>query len=342
MNFGTPDKNLATKEPDLATNEPQADAPQVDAQADAYDLSDYIAQSREKASTGSKQKLEANDFNDEELLASEGHDNFSDDFDEAPEVEELPQEPVELSDEWLEIFAWAGVELTDEIMPRVLQYLHADSNPDKFKLQPSRRDRLKLAWLAFLRKVLPAWSDQQGLFAVIIMLYIEHIVVGVWKLFGRIMSGAFKWPDFWPFSRFNKKDELDQEQPPAPANEPPPFESHPVTTNGQPEILSKPIEPAPSEAILLAESAEKLSQPVQEVKSNEIIEAPLPEALPNGQFQDALDKIPFDREKGMPVRDWQKTHPVTEAVYKAAAKSFRSQKSFQAWLHETGFYKNRK
>ncbi len=66
-----------------------------------------------------------------------------------------------------------GVELTDKVMPRVLEYLHAEDSPERFKLEPSRRDKLKIAWLAFLRRVLPNWSDQQGLIAVIIMVSIS-------------------------------------------------------------------------------------------------------------------------------------------------------------------------
>lgn len=326
---------------------------------DAYDMADYIAQSREGASTGARQKLEANDFVDEELLGEAGY-SANGDYIET-DAEEIPAEPAqtEISEEWLEIFAWAGVELTDEAMPRLLQYLHAEDDYNRFKLVPTRRDKLKLAWIAFLRKVLPALDDKQGLLAVIIMLYIENIVVGVWKVFGRVMSGTFTWPTFWPFTRLNKKKEeapepVYQEQP-APA---------PEFTADELALMDEEAQPAPSAAkeTPTAKPQKVLQLPVAEIaKLNEtlkpetvlvpkpepvekaqIILAPVPSKMPGGtQIQDPINGMPFDKDAGMPKEDWEKTAHMQTTVYRCPKHTFRTQATFQKWLWANDFYKYR-
>lgn len=361
--FGQPDPpTVEVEETEVSAQKepkPAAKAPTTSAPSDAYDLTEFIAQPREGASTGERQKLEANEFNDESLLQEAGYTADGD----APEVEnsevEVDGEPIEISDEWLEIFAWAGVELTDEAMPRLLQYLHAEDDHQRFKLPPNRRDKLKMAWVAFLRKVLPAWDDKQGLMAVIVMMYIENIVVGVWKTFGRVMSGTFEWPGFWPFTLFDKKDKEEEpvEETPSPSPAP-----QPQPTPEQMAFTAEPIVPAPSvvkaepKPPLQFQLPEKAEQP--KVEEPETVEpakptvhlAPVPTKMPGNQLQDPINGMPFDKGTGVPAvkkyptEPWEKTHSKadgTRHTYRVPADTFRTQKSMQAWLHAEGFYKNR-
>lgn len=357
MSFGKPDSrekkaNQEQKEPEIAENNAVESAnDNAQSKNGAFDMMDYVAESRESASTGRRKKLEANTFNDEALLEEEGYtksDNSKDFFEPEYEEEEEEGEDVEISEEWLDIFAWAGVELTDEMMPRMLQYLHAENDPTRFKLEPSRRDKLKIAWLAFLRRVLPNWSDQQGLIAVIIMLYIENIVVGVWKLFMRIMSGTFTMPDIWPFNRFNrtKIQEFTAAEEDDFEYEPPRTENEPMVypENGQPDIVTEVVEVAKEDAAKMSKSAEGLEKKNKKStveKTSEIIIAPEPHDLGEGKVQDAIDQIPYTKERGSPRKNWEKPHPETGKIYKVAKGNFRTQKTLQKWLWAEGFYSNR-
>jgi hypothetical protein len=336
--------------PETPTNMPKGDAGGLD----AYDMADYISQTREGASTGARQKLEAGDFVDEELLSEAGYSDTGEFT--TTETAEVIEEPAttEISEEWLEIFAWAGVELTDEAMPRLLQYLHAEDDYNRFKLVPTRRDKLKLAWIAFLRKVLPAMDDKQGLLAVIIMLYIENIVVGVWKVFGRVMSGTFTWPTFWPFTRFNKKKEkapepVYQEQPaPAPeftADELALMDEEaapaPIAAKEGPKAKPQVVrELPPAQMQVVKETApEPKPEPVEKAL---VILAPVPSKMPGGtQIQDPIDDMPFEKENGMPKEDWEKTAHMQTTVYRCPKHTFRTQATFQKWLWANDFYKYR-
>lgn len=345
-----PEVEVSAQEvPETPTKTPPSNAGGID----AFDMADYIAQPREGASTGARQKLEANEFVDEELLGEAGY-SADGEFTETETVE-TTEEPAqtEISEEWLEIFAWAGVELTDEAMPRLLQYLHAENDHTRFKLPPTRRDKLKLAWIAFLRKVLPAMDDKQGLLAVIVMLYIENLVVGVWKLFGRVMAGTFQWPQFWPFNRFNKKKEVEpepvnQEQPaPQPQysadelalmdeQEQPAPSAAKETPTAQPQKVAQL--PAPQMQVVKEQAPEPTPQP----QKAEVILAPVPTELPNStQVQDPIDGMPFDKYTGMPKEDWEKTAHMQTTVYRCPKNTFRTQATFQKWLWANDFYKYR-
>jgi hypothetical protein len=356
--FSQPDRLGAAKETEVQAQDVQETKvktpPTYADGVDAYDMADYIAQSREGASTGQRQKLEANAFVDEELLGEAGY-SASGEYVETETVEtsEVPAQ-TEISEEWLEIFAWAGVELTDEAMPRLLQYLHAEDDYTRFKLPPNRRDKLKLAWIAFLRKVLPAMDDKQGLLAVIIMLYIENIVVGVYKLFGRVITGTFAWPKFWPFTNFGKK------KVPAPtpsfANQPQAPAPEPEYTADELALMDEPHQPAPS-AAKETPSTKPAFEPVhvpaaqlQVVKAEpkelpavtpavEVIQAPVPTPmLGSSQVQDPIDSKPFDKKDGMPKEDWERTAPNQTTVYRTPKHTFRTQSTFQKWLWRDGFY----
>jgi hypothetical protein len=371
--FGLPDppEQEAAETPVSEQKEGKSaqNAPTTNAPNDAYDLTEFIAQKREGASTGARQKLEANEFNDETLLNEAGYGaNGEAPGVETPEVEELETEPIEISDEWLEIFAWAGVELTDEAMPRLLQYLHAEDDYNRFKLPPNRRDKLKMAWIAFLRKVLPAWDDKQGLIAVIIMMYIENLVVGFWKAFGRVMSGTFQWPNFWPFNRFNKKKETDQETEPEQQDRPPSPEPQPPVSKDVEALQPEPMELAPTMAVVKDQPKAPLKFDLPERKTEQkAIEAPKqqtpepksetethlapePQTMPGDQKQDPIDNMPFEVGTGVPAvskyakEPWTRTHTKADGkrcTYTIKADTFRTQKTMQSWLHRTGFYKNR-
>jgi len=362
MEFGKPD--AAKKDDVQVQNEPKL--PENNAKDNAlvnpvsdehYDMLGYVADKRESASTGARQKLEANDFNDEAILESEGYtrdensENFI--FEEEDENED-EGEGVELSEEWLDIFAWAGVELTDEVLPRILEYLHAEDSPERFKLEPSRRDKLKIAWLAFLRRVLPNWSDQQGLIAVIIMLYIENLVVGVWKTFMRIMSGTFTLPNVFPFNRFGNTNRQQQQE--EVIDEPTIDDFYSdgynedlnevFTKNGQPTVVSDVVEPNEQQKKMLKEVAQKKSEKktsaIVDVESEvSEVTAPAPQDLGNGKGQDAIDQVPYTISRGYPKKEWVKTHPTTGVVYRIAKGNFRTQKTMQKWLWSSGFYSNR-
>ena len=341
--------------------EPKAEKPVVQAQqehkttenmptghaggVDAFDMADYIAQPREGASTGARKKLEANEFVDAELLGEAG---YSDDGEyTATETVEAPAQ-TEISEEWLEIFAWAGVELTDEAMPRLLKYLHAEDDHTRFKLPPTRRDKLKIAWMAFLRKVLPAMDDKQGLLAVIIMLYIENIVVGIWKVFGRVMAGTFQWPKFWPFTMFSKKTE----QPPQ-FTQQAPQRPQPQYSAAEMALMDEAYEPAPSAAKATQDQPQPQPAKMQVVKAAEptpeqpapkaeVVLAPVPPPIPGSKdLQDPIDGVPFAKEDGMPSIDWERTAPNQTTIYRVPAKTFRTQATFQKWLWNSGFYKER-
>lgn len=363
MEFGKPD---AAKKDDVQVQNEQK-LPENNAIDNAtanpisdeyYDMLDYVSDKRESASTGDRQKLEANDFNDEAILESEGYtrEDNSESFVFAEEYDDENEgEGVELSEEWLDIFAWAGVELTDEVMPRILEYLHAEDSPERFKLEPSRKDKLKIAWLAFLRRVLPNWSDQQGLVAVIIMLYIENLVVGVWKTFMRIMSGTFTLPNVFPFNRFGNTNR--QQQQDEVIDEPTIDDfysdgysedlSEVFTQNGQPKIVSDVVTPNKQQQKALADiekkNFEKKTSAIVDVESEvtEVI-APAPQDLGNGKGQDGIDQVPYTIERGYPKKEWVKTHPTTGVVYRISKGNFRTQKTMQKWLWSSGFYSNRK
>lgn len=350
----------AQKEAETPINTPQPHADGID----AFDMADYIAQPREGASTGTRKKLEANEFVDEDLLQEADYSDTGEA--ESVTAETIATEQTEISEEWLEIFAWAGVELTDEAMPRLLQYLHAENDHTRFKLPPTRRDKLKLAWIAFLSKVLPAMDDKQGLLAVIVMLYIENLVVGVWKLAGRIMAGTFQWPQFWPFTRFGKKKEAKEEAAPSFTNQPQEPAPPPQPSADEVALMDEEIQPAPSivkqdqehrarfeqkpEPKTLQLPAEEVAKvklepqtvlvPVTEQKP-EVILAPVPTDIGNGMVQDPIDSAPFAKEDGMPKKDWEKQAKGQSVIYRVPAKTFRTQKTFQNWLWKNGFYNNR-
>lgn len=343
----------AQKEAETPINTPQPHADGID----AFDMADYIAQPREGASTGTRKKLEANEFVDEDLLTEADYSEKGEP--ESVTTETIEQAQTEISEEWLEIFAWAGVELTDEAMPRLLQYLHAENDHTRFKLPPNRRDKLKLAWIAFLRKVLPAMDDKKGLLAVIVMLYIENLVVGVWKLAGRIMAGTFQWPQFWPFTRFGKKKEAKEEAAPSFTTQPQEPAPPPQPSADEAALMDEEITPAPSivkqdqehrarfeqntepKIIQLPAPKPEPKQEPEKPASNEVILAPVPTDIGNGMVQDPIDSAPFAKEDGMPKKDWEKQAKGQSVIYRVPAKTFRTQKTFQNWLWSNGFYTNR-
>jgi hypothetical protein len=339
--FGTPDAPgeefgdvQEQNTPKQEQKQPESTASKPQANADAYDLSDYINQSREGASTGQRQKLEANEFNDEELLNEAGYSANGEPEVIDTEAEEISEEETqtEISEEWLDIFAWAGVELTDEAMPILLSYLHADDNKDRFKLPPERRDKLKLAWIAFLRKVLPPLDDKGGLLLVIIMLYIENLVVGVWKLVARIMNGTFTWPNFWIFRRFNKKAATKQEPQPQQAQPQP---------QPAPQQTSADVQALTPEVVTPAPAITQQQEPAKPAFEPTDIYLPEAKAIEGskGMFQDVLDGSPFEGKKGQPKKDKVTVSTKNKNRYHVKAKSFKNQSSYQKYLHKIGFYK---
>ena len=363
LEFGKPDK--ATKEkpaeevqaqntPNEAENVHSAAAseaqPKASTGADAYDITDFITQKREGASTGERQKLEANEFNDEDLLNEAGYSEDGEPPITETTAEEIEEDqPTEISEEWLEIFAWAGVELTDEAMPLLLAYLHAEDSHQRFKLPPERKDKLRMAWIAFLRKVLPPMDDKQGLLLVIIMLYIENLILGIWKTAGRIMQGTFQWPNVWPFKRFNKKTEIEPEEftAPSPAPQPQPISADEAAL--QPEQM----QPAPSARAnhepmkfdlpkrkqLPTAEPQQQQQPEPTEKPQEPVSAPLPIEVNHTARQDPIDNSLFEKGKGHPKQDKKLQSSKNGRWYQIKADTFKGQKTFQAWMHAVGYYK---
>lgn len=346
--FGMPDapaeENGTTPEqntPKPEQKEPKATASKPNTDALAYDLSDYINQSREKASTGQRQKLEANEFNDESLLNEAGYSSDGEPeaiVEEAEEVE-TEEQPTEISEEWLEIFAWAGVEVTDEAMPILLAYLHAESDKTRFKLKPDRRDKLKLAWIAFLRRVLPPLDDKGGLLLVIIMLYIENLVVGIWKTIMRVMNGTFTWPNFWIFKRWNKPTAPKPEPAPSPSPQP-----QPQPTNADVEALApNVVAPAPTvkagEAPIMQNVIEAQPKQLEAPKEPLNIYGPEPIDLDNGKRQDPFSDEIFDKKKGQPTREKVMKSKRNGRLYHIKARTFKNQSSYQRWLRENNYYK---
>lgn len=348
LEFGLPDDPKTAEAPEVsAQKEPKtaSNAPTGGASADAFDLTAYITQSREKASTGERVNLEPDEFTDEDLLSEAGY-NEDGEFEGIEEVEseEVPNEPIEISEEWLDIFAMAGVELTDEAVPQVLKWMHAEDDHTRFKLPPTRRDRLQIAWKIFLRKVLPAWDDKEGLLAVIVLLYIENIITGVWKMFGRVMSGTFTWPDFWPFNRFNKKKESKEAAPepaPAPATPPPPV-SRDISS-----LEEETVQPAPSivrEETLNFELPKRAEAPPQKAlppapEPPKDVHAPKPIEAPGNKLQDATNHKLFERGKGYPRKDKMIKSKKNGRVYHMPKDSFCNNSSMLKWMHASGMYK---
>lgn len=348
VEFGQPDKpeteQPQVQEPTIEPKtEPQGTAPNASTDALAYDLSDFITQPRQGASTGERQKLEANQFNDEDLLNEAGYTKDGEPPVIDTEAEELEEDqPTEISEEWLEIFAWAGVELTDEAMPLLLAYLHAEDDHQRFKLPPERRDKLRMAWIAFLRKVLPPIDDKGGLLIVIIMLYIENLVLGVWKTIDRVMAGTFTWPNVWPFKRFNKKAETVEEEetaPPSPAPQPP-------ISADEAALRPEPMQPAPtvrSEAKPLAfdlpkKKAEEAPKELPPAPAPEI-HAPEPIQVSADKMQDPISQELFTKGTGHPKQDKFLESKKNGKHYRIKADTFKGQPTFQKWMHKSGYYK---
>lgn len=361
LDFGQPDEATHNETSEVSAQKapkPEQKAPKGTASSgasnDAYDLSSYITQSREKASTGERQELQPDEFTDEDLLSEAGYNEegkYTGTPIEEVEAEEVDTEPLEISDEWLDIFAWAGVELTDEAVPQMLKWLHAEDDHHRFKLPPTRRDKLQIAWKVFLRKVLPAWDEKEGLLAIIFMLYIENIVTGVWKAFGRVMSGTFTWPQVWPFTIFSKKKEVE----PEPEETPSPFQPQPQPVSADVENLADQApQPAPSvvkqEKTLAFDLPKKQAEPApapkKEAQVIELPPAPDPEIKgpqpieqPGGKRQDPMTHNVFKKEDGQPKKPWFRESKKNGKQYRVQPFTFENNSSFQKWLHGIGFYK---
>jgi hypothetical protein len=159
------------------------------------------------------------------------------------------------------------------------------------------------------------------------------------------MSGTFTWPDVWPFSRFNKSDEVEHEQeemPPSPQPQPP--------TIDEQALRKEPMQPAPS--VRRSETmdfdlpqnkakraAKELPQTTEQPAPAAEIKAPDPITVSDDKMQDPISQELFDKGKGHPKKDKLMESSKNGKHYRIKADTFKGQPTFQKWLHANGYYR---
>ena len=118
-------------------------------------------------------------------------------------------------------------------------------------------------------------------------------------------------------------------------------------------LMDEAYEPAPSAAKATQDQPQPQPAKMQVVKAAEptpeqpapkpeVVLAPVPPPIPGSKdLQDPIDGVPFAKEDGMPSIDWERTAPNQTTIYRVPAKTFRTQATFQKWLWNSGFYKER-
>lgn len=119
--------------------------------------------------------------------------------DTEPDGTDTEQEDFAIDDEAAEFAADLAVNANQEGMSRLLRWMHGEGELSDYRA--NNESLLKKAWHRFFTALNIKISKEKGILFANVLAFGMSFTIGIWKLIGRIVSGAFRWP--WKKKKVN-------------------------------------------------------------------------------------------------------------------------------------------